>query len=313
MLLRSWLHQWDKSMEATSINEFRIESVSIAEYPAQLKKFKKEFKRFSSTDVKLVFHGTFDKHIGSICENGFDDDRIGSSTDAGWYGTGHYFTSNPEYAVAYTQPKKGVRRLNFQNAIDAGVTVKLLACYVIVGKIKVLKTESRGPIEEGYDSVSVYVNTKGEPATVRYPGEGRAEEIVIPKGARVLPRFVISLTRVDHLIIWRDPQMDNLENSEVAKKLRLHKKIRAICASNQECIRLVRARKDSINYRIVTAGTEGEEFVELVRSKGYYVDILVYCMSVDYHKKWAKKYDKITVTSSTEEMLKFCTWDAVEE
>jgi len=36
-------------------------------------------------------------------------------------------------------------------------------------------------------------------------------------------------------------------------------------------------------------------------------------MSVDYHKKWAKKYDKITVTSSTEEMLKFCTWDAVEE
>jgi len=187
--------------------------------------------------------------------------------------------------------------------------VKLVACYVIVGKkVKILKEQNSGPIEEGYDSVSVYVDTKGNATAERSPGQGRAEEIVIPTGARVLPRFVISVTRVDHVIIWRDPKMENTENSDLAQKLRLYKNIRSICAANQDCIRLIRARKSSIQYRIVTAGTEGEEYVALVRHMGYDVDILVFCMNVGWHEKWAAKYDKVKVTASTSEMLKFCTW-----
>jgi len=258
--------------------------------------------------VRLVFHGTLDQHIVPICKAGFSDGRIGSTTDGGWYGKGHYFTPNPEYAVAYTQKKKGVRRLNFWNAIDPGVSVQVLACYAICGKTKILTSQITGAIAEGYDSQSVVVDVKGTPSKEQTPGAGRAEELVLPTGKRALPRFLITITRVNHLILWRDPKINSTENSALAEKLKKEKHIRALTLVHGDCIRLIRHQKKGIQYRIVTSGTEGEDFVDLVR--GYYedVEILVFCMSVDYHKTWAKKYQKVEVTASTQRMLEFCTW-----
>eukprot|EP01084_Bolivina_argentea_P191022 328145_1 len=53
---------------------------------------------------KLLFHGTKLQHLSSIYQNGFDDKFIGSATDPGWFGRGHYFSSYPQYCMMYCEP-----------------------------------------------------------------------------------------------------------------------------------------------------------------------------------------------------------------
>jgi len=59
-------------------------------------------------------------------------------------------------------------------------------------------------------------------------------------------------------------------------------------------------------YIVTNGGDNGEGFVKEIR-----IDlqcdhkILVYCMAVDYHSKWAGQYSNITVTGSSSAVHSF--------
>ena len=58
-------------------------------------------------------------------------------------------------------------------------------------------------------------------------------------------------------------------------------------------------------YLVITSGSDGENFSNLIHNNSNILAILVYCFNVKIHKIWAKKFDKIhIVTSNFNEIYK---------
>ena len=65
---------------------------------------KKEFFGTHKDELKLVWHGTTENGLKGICENGFDNKKCETRTDAGFLGKGHYFSrEKPEQAMRYIE------------------------------------------------------------------------------------------------------------------------------------------------------------------------------------------------------------------
>ena len=54
-------------------------------------------------------------------------------------------------------------------------------------------------------------------------------------------------------------------------------------------------KKEGVEYRAITAGRCGEDFVKSLRVIGISCSVLVFCMSVDYHKTWAINYSNVSL------------------
>jgi len=92
----------------------------------------------SIVDTKpiLCFHGTGEANINKIIVTNFDVSKVGSSTDAGYYGAGIYFSEFPSLSMSYTRG-----------------ALKFLLCQVLVGQTYVCPGLIMGAKKkEGYDS-----------------------------------------------------------------------------------------------------------------------------------------------------------------
>ena len=241
-------NQFDQLMEWNNLNEFSLNGVKINVAPKVRERFNEALAKQPEGDrqrITMLWHGTYPNSVAPICRTGFSDKKIGSATDDGWYGKGHYFTPNVEYAVAYCEnnakkKKKQVRRLNFKDAVDVGTNVSsIIGCFVIQGETRALDREGSfdevkakyggRPIDTTeYDSHAVLVDANG--AVTSDPSKQHAQEVVIPTGALVLPFVVLSLTRVNKVVLWRDPNLYNEENTRSIYKVYDKDKVRASCA-----------------------------------------------------------------------------------
>jgi hypothetical protein len=195
---------------------------------------------------------------------------------------------------------------------------------VIEGKTRKLEvTEQSGfsgkQVAADYDSHSVYVDTNGK---ICNEASMHAKELVIPASKAVLPFCVLTVTRVDKCVLWRDPNLFNKENTQLMLKLYAeNKKVRLLFVDINCKERVLCQWKSGVDYRVVTAGSEGKEFVnKYLRYSGVQTSvkkypILVYCMNTDYHRTWADEIDPaIKVTASSDEFVRFCAFkeDAVD-
>jgi hypothetical protein len=126
---------------------------------------KAEFKRNGVPDkMVLAFHGTKSRAaVEAIVENNFDLARIGSATDAGWYGKGFYFSEFADTSMSY------------------GGGANMLLCWLLPGKEYDTETRMDGkPIEAGYNSHRVAKNANG-----------CANELVIDNPKQILPCYIL--------------------------------------------------------------------------------------------------------------------------
>ena len=111
-------------------------------------------------------------------------------------------------------------------------------------------------------------------------------------------------------VVWVDPNIDNFENSGYVHYLRAVEGIQLHATSNpREAIKELSNMQQGTEYRIITAGTGGNEFVQRVRKMGVHCPILVFCLSEEWHKKWACRYNNVEVTASPRRMYDFATWN----
>ncbi|KAF0973394.1 hypothetical protein FDP41_008098 [Naegleria fowleri] len=83
----------------------------------------------------LLFHGTSETNMENILRTNFLIEKIGSTTDMGWYGKGFYFSEYPGLSMAYSRNQY------------------LLICMVLIGKaFHMNQVETGRPLEPGYDS-----------------------------------------------------------------------------------------------------------------------------------------------------------------
>ena len=108
-------------------------------------------------------------------------------------------------------------------------------------------------------------------------------------------------------VVWVDANINNGENSGIQYNLRRDPNIHLFATTNiDEAVGVLKNQKPGIEYRAVTSGHLGEDFTTKVRDLN--CKILVFCMGVDYHRRWAANFTNVFVTNATLTMLKFATW-----
>lgn len=154
----------------------KVVSVEYIMNPALIKRFnhckhnlaQKHDFLVESMKPLLLFHGTSDANMESIIKTNFLLEKIGSTTDMGWYGKGFYFSEYPSYSIGYCKGNQ-----------------HLLLCLVLVGKAYKQDQVKTGCTKmEGYDS---HVSPDG------------SSEVVIFDPDQVLPcykvRYEVSYAR----------------------------------------------------------------------------------------------------------------------
>jgi len=123
---------------------YKVDSVEYILNPTIFRKFyeckrqlaKKHNFLYESMNCYLLFHGTSDANMENIIKTNFLLEKVGSSTDMGFYGKGFYFSENPTMSIGYSRGNP-----------------YLLLCLVMVGKAYHMTQVVTGrPIEPGYDS-----------------------------------------------------------------------------------------------------------------------------------------------------------------
>ena len=129
-------------------------------------------------------------------------------------------------------------------------------------------------------------------------------ESMIPKNKPAIRSC--TLTRE---VIWVDPNIHNEENSGYVRQLRATEGISLYSTSKaSEALRVLKNRKAGTEYRAITAGRGGKEFVRSLRAEGIHCRVLVFCGNVDQHETWTRDYFHVEVTRFTSVMMKFATW-----
>ena len=111
-------------------------------------------------------------------------------------------------------------------------------------------------------------------------------------------------------VVWVDGNVNNGENSGIQYTLRKDPNIHLFATTSiDEAVGVLKNQKPDIEYRAVTSGRLGEKFTTKVRNQAKLnCKILVFCMGVDYHRRWAANFKNVAVTNATLSMLKFATW-----
>ena len=89
-------------------------------------------------------------------------------------------------------------------------------------------------------------------------------------------------------IVWYCP-----ENSEKLEEWRAFTNVNVIKVSKEDVFNVFVGMGNLWNLIIITTGAFAEKSIP--KLPGFFppADILIYCMNVDYHKKWSEKYKSI--------------------
>ena len=297
-----------------SLNEcehtFRMEKLEILCAPSRLStNFKRNVAGKGDSDVYFLFHGTKPSNHDSIFDNGFliDEEHFGD-TDRGYIGKGVYLSPHVEYSASYIKDTKGIKRFQYNEPVRVGVTFQMLGCLAIVGTSRRLNEKAySADIPVHLDSHWAWVDSSGNPTA--NSSEQFAVEYAIRQTSYIYPRFRVSLKRITREVIWTDPNIHNKENSGYVQKLKATEEIFLYSTSQAtKALKVLKKKKTGTEYRAITAGSGGKEFVSSLRTEGIHCKVLVFCQSVDYHKTWATSYHNVEVTRETSSMMKFATW-----
>lgn len=126
--------------ESSTSKVTKVEYVINPKLMAKFQKRRLEMAQevdWEQTKPILCFHGTREENIPNIIENNFNLDHVGSTTDAGFFGAGIYFSELPSISMSY-----------------AG-GAKFLLCQVLVGQTyKMPKVQMGCGLKPGYHSHS---------------------------------------------------------------------------------------------------------------------------------------------------------------
>ena len=111
-------------------------------------------------------------------------------------------------------------------------------------------------------------------------------------------------------VVWIDPRIGNFENSTYVRYLKSVEGVNlyATTSSSDALTALIKSEPD-VDYRVITAGTGGKEFVQCLRENGIRCPVLVFCGNFDWHSKWAGEFKDVEVTVDPIRMYNFASWD----
>ena len=86
-------------------------------------------------------------------------------------------------------------------------------------------------------------------------------------------------------IVWYAP-----ENAEKIEEWKAFTNVNVIKVSKEDVFNVFAAMANTWNIIIITTGSFAEKTIPKMPLIYTSADIIIYCMDVDYHKNWSKKY-----------------------
>ena len=292
-----------------SPHSFHFDELQIVNAPSQLSDTFRSHLGLINSNPHLVFHGTKQSNHESIFNTGFSlSKEYWGDSDKGYIGKGIYLSPHPEYAASYIKGTPGITRYAYYEPVSVGITCKLLGCLALTRRTKQMHQKCYGQeIPSDLESHWAWVTKDGDVTAA--PNQFFALEYALKLPVDVYPRFTVSLTRVTREVVWVDPNILNSENSGYTHELKQEKGISLYATSNSsKALEALKKKKNGTDYRAITAGRGGEDFVSKLRTAEIHCKVMVFCGAVDYHKQWARKFSNVEVTSSPSTMKQFATW-----
>lgn len=261
----------------------------------------------------FLYHGSNIKNHAKILEKHFymPGNDVCHMRDPGYFGIGIYATENPFYAAVY---EAGYHILNINEKTS------IICCRAIYNKSKVndLKDLSfKGKVISTNISSnygihhSIVGNTKAfNPITKKEQISNLvvAEEFVFANKYQIIPICSFTVMRTNHLILWKDENIENDENTlymkHLSKKIQMNVYFKK---SLKDALEIVNTKKHN-QIKLITNGGKGlsgkkliEEARKILRSKFV---CLVFARDIR-HMKWISKMENVLFTTSNTYFRKF--------
>lgn len=156
-----------KRQLGSAANQYALKEVRYVCNPALVRRFEEKAReydrRFGAKQHTqlLAFHGTSKANVESILRQGFRMDKVGSTTDPGYFGAGIYFSEIAATSIHYAQGSN-----------------QLLLCRVLLGKpFRLSSVQTGRGLQPGYTS---------------HVTDAQGTEVVIFHEAAMLPVYVLS-------------------------------------------------------------------------------------------------------------------------
>ncbi|KAK8898142.1 hypothetical protein M9Y10_000413 [Tritrichomonas musculus] len=264
-----------------------------------------------------IYHGTKTSNHFSIAKSFFKNPNVDSLdnikiTDAGYFGKGTYATNNIYYACYYA---------NQLELLKVGQKVSILYCKYIYNKNFV---EEKTKVELG-SSISKQIS-KNHGINHAFVGSENhfkpilkadahkhkvaAEEFVFPEKYMIIPMFSFTIMRRDYFFIWKDENLDSVENSDY--KHELCKSIEAnayFCYTVDEAVDLIKLKKRN-KIKLITNGGgpehTGQQLIQEARQiVGSNFVCLVFAGNKDEHINWVTSMENVLFTTNEKMFKKF--------
>lgn len=271
----------------------------------------------NSIEERFLYHGSLiNNHYGIINEGFFISGKSNSNKPkyGALFGFGVYATSNLFYASHYANDGK---TLKFNQ------TAPVLYCKVIYNKNKVVEmkypykwTYRCKPIPNevknnyGIHHALIGMKSKYHPFDMSQIDNQyyTAEEFVFPNKFQVIPIFSFTVMRTSHLILWKDENLDNSENSRYMKELSEKMQVNVYSRKSlEESMEVVRLKRKNVIKLITNGGANlsGKKLIEEARKViGSDFVCLVFAMSWG-HFEWVKNMKNVLLTNKAEMFRKF--------
>jgi hypothetical protein len=169
------------------------------------------------------------------------------------------------------------------------------------------------PLHSNYNSHYVQVDTG---INSNHPIENDKdefyEEFVIKDKKQILPLYIVGLCKIDRFVIWRDAKIKNQENANTFKQLKEAYNFNIYGSeTSNDALKLLKCKvaTGSTQCVVVTNGADdGKGFAAECRKIQSKLPIIVYCMNITYHQKWADELcgePKIKVTGSQTDVFDY--------
>ncbi|KAK8875571.1 hypothetical protein M9Y10_005740 [Tritrichomonas musculus] len=308
-----------------SNNKFEMiiigETIIANKYNEEYEHIKKRIQKCGQVEEIFLYHGTKIANQQNIVKTHFympGKDAMTHTLDEGYFGKGIYATENLFYACLYG---------NGYQVLQPNQKTNVFLCRSIFNLNKVTEMnqlhmgEAISPdIVNNFGINHAYVgNTTGfhpiSPSDFD-KNDIAAEEFVFPNKYQIIPICSFMVMRTDHLILWKDDNINNEENSEYMKELTKKIEVNVYGRKTwEEAVEVLKLKKHN-RIKLITnggAGLTGKKLIEEARKIiGSNFVCLVFANSAE-HLDWVLKMENVLFTNDPETFRKFASLGMTEK
>lgn len=279
----------------------------------EYEKIKIQISQKNSIHETFLYHGSRLANHEKIVNKHFlmpGSDKM-KQLDPGYYGKGIYATDDVFYASLYG---------NSYKILENNQKTSIVYCRAIYNKNKVMELHDTSfmgkPIESSivkeYGINHAYVGNSKRfcPVDPKYKDQNDifAQEFVFPNKYQIIPICSFMVMKADHLILWKDENIQNSENAEYMRDLSKRIEVNLYGKKSvEEAVEVVKLKKYNKIKLITNGGNQlsGKKLIEESRKIiGSNFVCLVFARSTN-HFEWVKNMENVLLTFNAEAFRKF--------